>query len=87
MITGISSTKCNKTKLRCIQKELYTIYFKKVRKSEMQIHTEIAQGDKETKHTLSSQLMQKNGKIRQVLQTKVLVKLGKGNNQNIIKVI
>lgn len=36
--------------------------------------------DEEKKHTLSSQLILKNGKIRQISQSKVLVKLGKGNN-------
>lgn len=36
--------------------------------------------DKEKKYTLSSQLILKNGKIRQISQSKVLVKLGKGNN-------
>lgn len=36
--------------------------------------------DEEKKYTLSSQLILKNGKIRQISQSKVLVKLGKGNN-------
>lgn len=36
--------------------------------------------DEEKKYTLSSQLILKNGKIRQISQLKVLVKLGKGNN-------
>lgn len=81
MITSVSSTKSNSG----AYKQNYIpwpsgIYFKKIRKSKTQKSVTAHEQDEEKKHTLSSQLILKTGKIRQISQSKVLVKLGKGNN-------